>query len=72
MKITSPSRLFVVPMEESVEETQVPWLVGTDGARRILCKTLFLGEIREADETVVGDFKIRARLDDHEVGVIVI
>ena len=61
--------------EESLEETQVPWLVGTDGARSIVRKTLalpFLGETREADEMVVGDIKVRAGLDDHEVGEIII
>jgi 2-polyprenyl-6-methoxyphenol hydroxylase-like FAD-dependent oxidoreductase len=60
--------------EESLEETQVPWLVGTDGARSIVRKTLalsFLGETREADEMVVGDIKVRAGLD-HEVREIVI
>ena len=56
--------------EESVEETQVPWLVGTDGAHSIVRKTLaipFLGETREAIEMVVGDIKVKAGLDDHEV-----
>ena len=56
--------------EESLEETRVPWLVGTDGARSIVRKTLalpFLGETREAEEMVVGDIKVRAGLDDHEV-----
>ena len=35
--------------EESLEKTQVPWLVGTDGERSIVRKTLalsFLGETR--------------------------
>jgi 2-polyprenyl-6-methoxyphenol hydroxylase-like FAD-dependent oxidoreductase len=61
--------------EESLEETQVPWLVGTDGAHSIVRKTLalsFLGETREADEMVIGDIKVRAGLDDHEVREIVI
>ena len=52
--------------EESLEETQVPWMVGTDGARSIVRKTLalsFLGETRDADEMVVGDIKVRAGLD---------
>ena len=52
--------------EESLEEYQVPWLVGTDGARSIVRKTLslsFLGETREADEMVVGDIRVRAGLD---------
>ena len=60
--------------EESLEEAQVPWLVGTDGAHSIVRKTLalsFLGETREANEMVVGDIKVRAGLDDHEVGEIV-
>ena len=61
--------------EETLEETQVPWLVGTDGARSIVRKTLalsFLGETREADEMVVGDIKVKAGLDGHEVGEIII
>ena len=61
--------------EETLEETQVPWLVGTDGARSIVRKTLalsFLGETLEAEEMVVGDIKVRAGLDDHEVREIVI
>ena len=61
--------------EESVEETQVPWLVGTDGAHSIVRKTLalsFLGETRKENEMVVGDIKVRAGLDHHEVGDIVI
>ena len=60
--------------EESVEETQVPWLVGTDGAHSIVRKTLalsFLGETRKADELVIGDIKVTAGLDDHEVCRIV-
>ena len=60
--------------EESLEETQVPWLVGTDGARSIVRKTLalsFLGETREDDELVVGDIKVKAGLD-REVREIVI
>ena len=60
--------------KESLEETQVPWLIGTDGARSIVRKTLalsFLGETRETDEMVVGDIKVRAGLD-HEVREIVI
>ena len=61
--------------EESLEETQVPWLVGTDGARSIVRKTLalsFLGETREAEDMVVGDIKVKAGLDGHEVSEIVI
>ena len=57
--------------EESLEETQVLWLVGTDGARSIVRKTLalsFLGETREADDLLVGDIKVKAGLDTHEVG----
>jgi 2-polyprenyl-6-methoxyphenol hydroxylase-like FAD-dependent oxidoreductase len=56
--------------EESLEETQIPWLVGTDGARSIVRKTLalsFLGETREADEMIVGDIKIKAGLDVRSV-----
>ena len=56
--------------EESVEETQVPWLVGTDGGHSIVRKTLalpFLGETREGDELVIGDIKVREGLDDREV-----
>ena len=59
--------------EETLEETQVPWLVGTDGARSIVRKTLalsFLGETREADERVIGDIKVRSRVDP-EVGEII-
>ncbi|KAF8806911.1 hypothetical protein BYT27DRAFT_7161509 [Phlegmacium glaucopus] len=51
--------------EESVEETQVPWLIGTDGAHSIVRKTLnlsFLGETRSGDEMVVGDIKIKEGL----------
>ena len=61
--------------EESLEEAQVPWMVGTDGAHSIVRKTLalsFLGETREADELVVGDIKVKAGLDDREVPEIVI
>jgi 2-polyprenyl-6-methoxyphenol hydroxylase-like FAD-dependent oxidoreductase len=61
--------------EESLEETQVPWLVGADGAHSIVRKTLalsFLGETREDDEMVVGDIKVRAGLEDHEVGKFLI
>ena len=60
--------------EESLEETQIPWLVGTDGAHSIVRKTLtlsFLGETRESDEMVVGDIKVRAGLD-REVREIVL
>ena len=60
--------------EESLEETQVPWLVGTDGAHSIVRKTLalsFLGETRQEDEWVVGDIKVKAGLDGHEVGEII-
>ena len=56
--------------EESLEETQVPWMVGTDGARSIVRKTLalpFLGETRQAAEMIVGDIKVKAGLGDHEV-----
>ena len=52
--------------KESVEETQVPWLVGTDGAHSIVRKTLalpFLGETREDDEIIVGDIKVKAGLE---------
>jgi 2-polyprenyl-6-methoxyphenol hydroxylase-like FAD-dependent oxidoreductase len=55
--------------EESLEETQVPWLVGADGAHSTVRKTLalsFLGET-QGDEMVVGDIKVRAGLDDREV-----
>ena len=61
--------------EELVEETQVPWLVGTDGAHSIVRKALalpFLGETREAEEMVVGDIKVMAGLDDREVRETVI
>lgn len=60
--------------EESVEETQVTWLVGTDGAHSIVRKTLdlpFLGETRSAEEMVFGDIKITAGLGN-EVREIVI
>jgi 2-polyprenyl-6-methoxyphenol hydroxylase-like FAD-dependent oxidoreductase len=60
--------------EELVEETQVPWLVGTDGAHSIVRKTLalpFLGETREANEIIVGDIQVKAGLDGHEVCEIV-
>ena len=52
--------------EESLEEIQVPWLVGTDGAHSIVRKTLdlpFLGETRFADEMITGDIKVREGLD---------
>ena len=61
--------------EESLEETQVPWLVGADGAHSIVRKTLalpFLGETREADEMVVGDIKVKSGLEDHKAGIIII
>ena len=61
--------------EESLEETQVPWLIGADGAHSIVRKTLalpFLGETREANEMIIGDIKVKAGLDDHEVREIVI
>jgi 2-polyprenyl-6-methoxyphenol hydroxylase-like FAD-dependent oxidoreductase len=51
--------------EESLEETRVPLLVGTDRGHSIVRKTLalsFLGETREADDMVVGDFKSRRDL----------
>ena len=60
--------------EESMEETQVPWLVGTDGAHSIVRKTLalpFLGETREANEMIIGDIRIREGLDGHKVWKIV-
>ena len=56
--------------EELLEETKVSWMVGTDGARSTVRKTLalpFLGETRQADEMIVGDIKVKAGLDDHEV-----
>ena len=56
--------------EESLEEIEVSWLIGTDGARSVVRKTLalpFLGETREADQMVIGDIKVKAGLDDHEV-----
>ena len=52
--------------EESIEETQVPWLIGTDGAHSIVRKTLglsFLGETRPADVMVTGDIKIKAGIE---------
>ena len=55
--------------EESMEETQVPWLIGTDGAHSIVRKTLglsFLGETRLADAMIIGDIKVKAGLE-HEV-----
>lgn len=58
--------------EESVEETQVPWLVGTDGAHSIVRKTLdlpFLGETRLGDEMVFGDIKVEAGLNHYEVSL---
>ena len=61
--------------EESLEETQVPWLVGTDGSHSIVRKTLalsFLRETQEVDEMVIDDIKVRAGLDDDEVRGIVI
>ena len=61
--------------KESVEETQVPWLIGADGAHSIVRKTLalsFLGETRENDEMVIGDIKVKAGLDDPKVGEIII
>ena len=61
--------------EESLEEIEVPWLVGTDGAHSIVRKTLalsFLGETREADQMLIGDIKVKAGLDDHKVREIVI
>ena len=61
--------------EESLEETQVPWMVGTDGAHSIVRKTLalsFLGETREEDEMIVGDIKVKAGLEDHKVRDIII
>ena len=61
--------------EESLEETEFPWVVGTDGAHSIVRKTLtlsFLGETREADQMVIGDIIVKAGLDDHEVREIVI
>ena len=61
--------------DESVEETQVPWLVGTDGGHSIVRKTLalpFLGETREDDEIIVADIKIKAGLDNQGVCEIVI
>ena len=60
--------------EESLEETDVPWLIGTDGSRSVVRKTLalsFLGETREADQKVIGDIKVKAGLDDHEAREIV-
>jgi 2-polyprenyl-6-methoxyphenol hydroxylase-like FAD-dependent oxidoreductase len=60
--------------EESVEETQVPWLVGTDGAHSIVRKILdlsFLGETRFANEMIIGDIRVREGLD-HEVREIAI
>ena len=60
--------------EESVEETQVPWLVGTDGAHSIIRKTLalsFLGETREADEFVIGDVKVTAGLGREVRGIVI-
>ena len=60
--------------EESVEETQVSWLVGTDGAHSIVRKTLnlpFLGETRFGDAGVIGDVKVHAGLE-REVREIII
>ena len=55
--------------KESVEETQVPWLVGTDGSYSTVRNTLglpFLGETRFPNEMVFGDVKVTTGLD-HDV-----
>ena len=55
--------------EESVEETQVPWLIGTDGAHSIIRKTLdlsFLGETRVENTMVIGDIKVKTGFE-HKV-----
>ena len=66
LKIMSPFRLFVAPMERNHwKKLRFLWLVGTNGARSIVRKTLalsFFGETREADEMVVGDIKVKAGL----------
>ena len=60
--------------EESLEETQAPWLVGTDGAHSIVRKTLalsFLGETREEDGMIIGDIKVKAGLDRKVRGIVI-
>ena len=52
--------------EESMEETQVPWLIGTDGAHSIVRKTLglsFLGETRLENGIAIGDIEVKAGLE---------
>ncbi|KDR80864.1 hypothetical protein GALMADRAFT_135956 [Galerina marginata CBS 339.88] len=48
--------------KEIIEEMKTPWLIGTDGARSVVRKTLgldFLGETRDGDDIFMGDIRIK-------------
>ncbi|SJL13734.1 uncharacterized protein ARMOST_17182 [Armillaria ostoyae] len=63
------SRVLKTRDGQTVEETiESRWLIGSEGARSVVRKTLgltFLGETRESDNIVVGDIKIiKPQLDE--------
>lgn len=48
---------------ETAEKAEVAWLIGADGGRSLVRKTLgvsFLGETRDHQEMVLADLKIRS------------
>jgi len=48
--------------KEVVERSEVAWLVGCDGARSVVRKTLglsFLGETKDDHEMLIGDIKVK-------------
>ncbi len=63
------SRVLKTRDGQTVEETiESRWLIGSEGARSVVRKTLgltFLGETRESENIVVGDIKIiKPQLDE--------
>lgn len=49
--------------EEVVENSEVSWLIGADGARSTVRKALglsFLGETREDHEMIIGDIRLKS------------
>jgi 2-polyprenyl-6-methoxyphenol hydroxylase-like FAD-dependent oxidoreductase len=48
--------------KEVIEGSEVAWLVGCDGARSVVRKTLglsFLGETKDDHEMLIGDIKVK-------------
>jgi 2-polyprenyl-6-methoxyphenol hydroxylase-like FAD-dependent oxidoreductase len=61
--------------KEVVEKSEVAWLVGCDGARSVVRKTLglsFLGETKDDHEMLIGDIKVKGEPRQVSSGAIFI